>query len=178
VDGVGGVGPYMVQHARNARARVLAIDLHEHRLAHAQGQGAAFTVNARGRHAGESKKIVRGLVKEHGLPGDRWKVFETSGTAAGQETAFALLSFAGTLVVVGFTMETVSLRLSNVMAFDADVLGNWACQPEHYPAVVRDVIAGRVDVRSNIQNHPLDTINEVVPLALAHKIERRVVFIP
>jgi len=178
VVGVGGVGTYMVQHARNAGARVVAIDVDAHKLEHARSLGAAFTVDARGKAAGEVKKAVRGLVKEHKLPGDRWKVFETSGTAAGQEAAFALLSFAGALVVVGFTMDTVSLRLSNVMAFDADVLGNWACKPEHYPAVVRDVIAGRVNVRDNIENHPLDTINEVVPLALAHKIEKRVVFIP
>jgi len=128
--------------------------------------------------AGEVKNAVRTLVKERGLPKHAWKVFETSGTAAGQETAFALLSFAGRMVVVGFTMDKVTIRLSNAMAFDAEVIGNWACKPEYYPEVVGEVIAGRIQVKPNIETHPLDSINEVFKMAAEHRLERRAVLVP
>ena len=54
-----------------------------------------------------------------------------TGSAAGigQATAFALTSFAGTVAMVGFTMDKLNVRLSNLMAFDADLFGNkfWRC---------------------------------------------------
>jgi 6-hydroxycyclohex-1-ene-1-carbonyl-CoA dehydrogenase len=124
------------------------------------------------------KKTVRTLVKENKLPFVGWRVFETSGTAAGQQTAFGLLSFAGTLAIVGFTMDKLNIRLSNVMAFDADVFGNWACKPEYYPDVIDAVVSGRINVKDNIEEHPLDSINDIMQLALDHKLERRVVFVP
>jgi len=178
VVGVGGIGTYMVQHAKNAGARVIALDVDDAKLANAKRMGAEFALNTRAMKEGEVKKAVRALVKENGLPGLAWRVFETSGTAAGQATAFALLSFAGTLGVVGFTMDTVTVRLSNAMAFDAEIIGNWACKPEYYPAVVEDVLAGRINLRDNVEARPLDTINEVIPLALEHKLDKRVIFTP
>jgi 6-hydroxycyclohex-1-ene-1-carbonyl-CoA dehydrogenase len=117
-------------------------------------------------------------VKEKGLPSYGWKVFETSGTAAGQKNAFALLSFTGKLAVVGFTMDKVDIRLSNVMAFDADVFGNWACRPEYYPDVVTAVLKEEINVRDNIEEHPLDSINDIIGLALKHKLERRAILVP
>jgi 6-hydroxycyclohex-1-ene-1-carbonyl-CoA dehydrogenase len=178
VVGVGGIGTYMVQHARSAGATVIAIDVDARKLESARDMGAAWTIDASGKSENDIKKQVRALVKEHGLPAYGWRVFETSGTAPGQRTAFALLSFAGTLGIVGFTMDTVEIRLSNAMAFDADIFGNWACKPEHYPAVVAHILEGRINVRDNVERHPLDTINEVLELANAHKLEKRVVFVP
>ena len=118
VVGVGGIGTYMAQWAKHAQATVLAIDGDDKKLESARNMGADHVLNASSMSAGDVKKAVRALVKEKGLPKYSWKVFETSGTAAGQENAFALLSFAGQLIVVGFTMDKVTLRLSNVMAFD------------------------------------------------------------
>lgn len=178
VVGAGGIGTYMVQHAKNAGARVIAIDVDDAKLENASRMGAEFTLNSRDMGEGEVKKAVRGLVKEHGLPKLRWRVFETSGTAPGQATAFALLSFAGSLGVVGFTMDTVTVRLSNAMAFDADIYGNWACKPEYYPAVVAEAISGRINLRDNIETRPLDTISDVIPLALRHELDKRVIFTP
>jgi 6-hydroxycyclohex-1-ene-1-carbonyl-CoA dehydrogenase len=178
VVGVGGIGIYMVQVARSAGGRVVAIDVDDRKLETARRMGAEHGINARGRSEGDVRKAVKGWVDAQRLPAWGWKVFETSGTAAGQLTAYSLLTFAGTLGVVGFTMDKVNVRLSNVMAFDADIFGNWGCLPEYYPAIVRDVLAGRINVRDNIETHPLDSINDVIPLALEHRIERRVVFVP
>jgi 6-hydroxycyclohex-1-ene-1-carbonyl-CoA dehydrogenase len=176
--GVGGIGIYMVQVARSAGGRVVAIDVDDRKLETARRMGAEHAINARGQSEGDVRKAVKGWVDAQRLPAWGWKVFETSGTAAGQLTAYSLLTFAGTLGVVGFTMDKVNVRLSNVMAFDADIFGNWGCLPEYYPAIVRDVLAGRINVRDNIEAHPLDSINDVIPLALEHRIERRVVFVP
>jgi 6-hydroxycyclohex-1-ene-1-carbonyl-CoA dehydrogenase len=178
VVGVGGIGVYMVQVARCAGGRVVAIDVDEHKLETARRMGAEHTINAHGQSEGDVRKAVKSWVDAQKLPAWGWKVFETSGTAGGQLTAYSLLTFAGTLGVVGFTMEKVNVRLSNVMAFDADIFGNWGCLPEYYPAIVRDVLAGRINVRDNVEAHPLDSINDVIPLALEHRIERRVVFVP
>ncbi len=178
VIGAGGIGIYMVQHAKNAGATVIAIDIDAGKLERARELGASFAINAQGLSEKDIKNEVRALVKENKLPQHQWKVFETSGAAAGQLTAFALLSFAGTLGIVGFTMAKVTVRLSNIMAFDADVFGNWGCQPEHYPAVVKQVLAGKINLLDNIEERPLESINEVIPLAQQHKLEKRIVFVP
>lgn len=178
VMGVGGLGTYMVQHAKNAGASVIAIDIDDGKLEHARAMGADHSVNASSLAEKEIKQQVRELVKANSLPRDRWRVFEMSGTAGGQAAAFALLSFAGSLGFIGFTMDKVNVRLSNAMAFDADLFGSWACRPEHYPAVVKDVLDGRINLKDNVEMHPLNSIADVIGLAHDHKLDKRVVFVP
>ena len=62
-----------------------------------------------------------------------------------------LLAIAGSLGVVGFTMDKVTFRLSNIMAFDADVFGNWGCRPAYYPAVVEKVLSRKINLLDNIE---------------------------
>lgn len=178
VIGVGGIGIYMVQLAHAQGAQVIAVDIDDGKLAKAQAQGANFVINAREKSERDIKNEIRSLVKTHKLPKLQWKIFETSGTASGQSTAFSLLSFAGAVGIVGFTMDKVTIRLSNIMAFDADLFGNWGCKPEYYPAVVDKVLNREINIHDNIEEHPLDAMPEIVPLALQHKIEKRVIFIP
>ena len=178
VIGVGGIGTYMVQHAKNAGATVIAMDVDDQKLDTALKMGASHRINSKDQSERDLKNTVRGMVKEQNLPKHRWKVFETSGTSGGQQTAFSLLSFAGTVGIIGFTMDKVSVRLSNIMAFDADIFGNWGCKPEYYPEVVAGVLRGDINVLDNIEEHSLDDINDVIPLALAHKLEKRVIFLP
>ncbi len=178
VIGVGGIGIYMAQLAKDAGAAVIAIDIDGARLENARRMGANFAINAKGMAEKDVKDAVKTLAKEHKLPKHQWKIFETSGTAAGQQTAFSLLSFAGTIGIIGFTMDKVSVRLSNVMAFDGDLFGNWGCKPEYYPAVVEKVLRGKIDLMSNIEEHPLDSINEITRLAFEHKLSKRVIFVP
>jgi 6-hydroxycyclohex-1-ene-1-carbonyl-CoA dehydrogenase len=178
VIGVGGIGIYMAQLAKDAGATVIAIDIDDAKLEDAVKMGADFTINSKDMSEKDIRNSVRGLVKENSLPKHRWKIFETSGTAAGQAAAFSLLTFAGTLGIVGFTMDKVPVRLSNIMAFDADIFGNWGCKPEYYPAVVDKVLRGAINVLDNIEERPLDSINEVVPLAFDHKLAKRVIFVP
>jgi len=178
VIGVGGIGTYMVQHANLAGATVIAIDIEESKLEIAKKMGSRFTINSRGLDERTIKKTIRDIVKENKLPRYQWRVFETSGTAEGQGLAFSLLSFAGTLGVIGFTMDKLTLRLSNIMAFDAEVFGNWGCRPAYYPPVVEQVLSGKINLLDNIEEKPLDSINEIIPLALGHKLKKRIVFVP
>ena len=105
-------------------------------------------------------------------------VSRCSGTRAGQEAAFGLLNHGATLAVVGFTMAKVEIRLSNIMAFHARVLGNWGCAPRLYPDALAMVLDGRVQVGLFIEKHPLDDINRVFSAVHAGEIRRRVVLVP
>jgi 6-hydroxycyclohex-1-ene-1-carbonyl-CoA dehydrogenase len=178
VIGVGGLGTYMVQLAKSRGASVIALDVDDAKLENASRMGADYTLNVKDLAEKEVKNSVRSLAKENKLARTGWKVFELSGTGAGQMTAFSLLSFAGAMGVIGFTMDKINIRLSNVMAFDADLFGNWGCKPEYYPAVVSEVLQGKINVRDNVETHPLDSINDIIPMVLEHKIEKRVVFVP
>jgi 6-hydroxycyclohex-1-ene-1-carbonyl-CoA dehydrogenase len=178
VVGVGGVGGYAVQVARAFGATVVAIDVDDAKLAAVAHHGAALTLNARSLDARGLRAAIQEFARGHKLPVTEWNIFECSGTAAGQLTAYGLLVHGATLSVVGFTMDRVELRLSNLMAFDARALGNWGCPPELYPAALDLVLDGRVRVKPFVEQRPLDDINAVFDAVHQHKVTRRVVLVP
>lgn len=178
VIGAGGIGSYMVQHAKNAGARVIAIDIDEAKLAKASALGAEFTVMSRGISEKDVKEKVKEWTKAQKISPFFWKIFEMSGTGPGQNLAFSLLGYTGTLGIVGFTMDKVTVRLSNIMAFDGDVFGNWGCSPSYYPEVIDAVINGQIKITDSVEVHPLIEINEVIQKALEHKLERRAILVP
>ncbi len=178
VIGTGGVGLYMVQHAKNAGATVIALDLDQNRVDTALAQGAAYGICTRAMDGREIKQQIRTYVNENNLPKTQWKVFENSGSTAGQTLAFSLLSFAGTIGIVGFTMDKVNIRLSNIMAFDADVFGNWGCRPEYYQPVVADVLSKKINLLDNIELYPLCEMNAVLELAKSHQLTKRAILTP
>jgi 6-hydroxycyclohex-1-ene-1-carbonyl-CoA dehydrogenase len=178
VIGVGGVGLYMVQHAKNAGATVIALEIDPTKLESAKQQGADFGICTRDMDEKEIKSQIRDLVKQNDLPKNRWRVFENSGSAAGQSTAFSLLSYAGTVGIIGFTMDKVNVRLSNIMAFDADVFGNWGCRPTYYADVIKDVLNKKINVLDNVQQFPLSELNAVVNDALDHRLTKRAILCP
>jgi 6-hydroxycyclohex-1-ene-1-carbonyl-CoA dehydrogenase len=179
VVGVGGVGGYCVQVARAFGAEVVAIDVDARKLdAIVADGGAALGLNAREHDAKALKKAVADFAKQRGLRATEWKIFECSGSAAGQTTAFNLLVHGATLSVVGFTMDKVEVRLSNLMAFDARALGNWGCPPEFYPAALDLVLDGKVLLAPFVETHPLAEINAVFHAVHQREITRRAVMVP
>jgi 6-hydroxycyclohex-1-ene-1-carbonyl-CoA dehydrogenase len=176
--GAGGVGGFGVQIAVALGAHVVAIDVDPARLEALSGCGAELALRAHELDAKELKAAVRGLAKTHAVPSWRQKIFETSGTPAGQATAFSLLGHGGYLGVVGFTPEKVELKLSNLMAFDAVAQGNWGCLPELYPKALDLVLSGKVRVAQFIERRPLDTINETFEALRARKLTARPVLVP
>jgi 6-hydroxycyclohex-1-ene-1-carbonyl-CoA dehydrogenase len=178
VVGAGGVGGYCVQIARAFGAKVVAIDVDDAKLATIARHGAALTLDARTLDAKAIKASIVDFAKRERLPATEWLVFECSGTAAGQLTAYGLLVHGATLSVVGFTMDKVELRLSNLMAFDARAIGNWGCPPERYPEALDLVLDGKVEIKPFVEIHPLDDINRVFAAVHHHEIKKRAVLVP
>ncbi len=178
VIGTGGVGGYAVQVAAALGAVVVAIDVDEAKLASLKNFGAAKTFNAREIGGRDLKKAIFAFARERGLAATGWCIFECSGTAAGQLSAFGLLVHGATLSVVGFTMDKIEIRLSNLMAFHARALGNWGCPPDLYPGALDLVLSGRVCLAPFIEHHRLDKINEIFDAAHNHKLQKRAILIP
>jgi 6-hydroxycyclohex-1-ene-1-carbonyl-CoA dehydrogenase len=177
IVGVGGIGSYAVQIALARGARVAAIDIDPGRLERLAPFKPDWLFNAR-EHDGPS--IRKRLLAETSVGTSRWKILEMSGTAAGQELAWALLGPASTLGIVGFTMDKPCIRLSNLMAFDASAFGTWGCSPRLYPDAVAMVIDGRVNLRPFIERRPLSEGPDVfAQLAARHDgTGRRTILVP
>jgi len=178
VVGIGGVGGYAVQIAAAMGATVVAIDVDQAKLDNMAKFGASLTINALEVQSKDIKKSITAFAKEKGLPETCWKIFECSGTAKGQETAYGLMTFGATLSVVGFTMDKIEMRLSNLMAFHARALGNWGCLVELYPAALDMVLEGKISLAPFVERHSLDDINRVFADAKAHKLTKRAILMP
>jgi 6-hydroxycyclohex-1-ene-1-carbonyl-CoA dehydrogenase len=178
VIGVGGVGTYGVLVSLARGAKVVALDVDQTKLDAMKEKGAQAAINVKGLDPRELKKAVKGAVKEIGGAPVRWKILEMSGTGAGQNTAFSLLNFGAKMAVVGFTMEKVKARLSNLMAFDATLVGNWGCDAALYPEIVKLVLENKIDIKPFVKKWALDDINSVIDKARAHELVERAVLVP
>lgn len=178
VNGVGGIGGYALQIANALGGSVVAVDVNQDKLEAAVQQGAALTLNARQLSSREIKSAIQSFANRSALRPAEWIIFECSGTRVGQETAFGLINHGATLCVVGFTMDKVEVRLSNLMAYHARALGNWGCPPELYPAALDMVLGGRIKVAPFVEKHPLDEINRIFEAVHHGALKRRAVLVP
>lgn len=176
--GVGGVGGFGVQIAAAFGAHVIAVDVDAERLTRLESHGASWTMNAAELEFKDLRKEIRSLAKQLEIPTFGWRVFECSGTPAGQATAFGLLGHGSYLGVVGYTPKKVELRFSNLMALDATAQGNWGCLPEHYPAVVELALEGKVALAPFVEYRKLDTINQSFEDLHEGRINRRLILLP
>jgi len=178
VVGTGGIGIYGVQIAAHLGARVIAVDIDAARVETARAHGAALGVVVTGSDDRQSRKFIADEAKKAGLPRHGWKVFEMSGSVPGQRLAFSLLSYAGVLGIVGFTRDTVEVRLSNLMAFDADAFGSWGCSPRHYRTVLDLIAEERIRIKPFVTFEPMERINEVLEKAHHGGYRTRPVLVP
>ena len=176
--GVGGVGIYGALMAKIMGAKVLAIDINDSKLEQAKMGGVDAVLNSAGLDIKDLKSRVRDIAVSLEAPRYGWKIFEFSGTTMGQELAFNLITFSSTMSVVGFTMSKLEIRLSNLMAFDAKLIGTWGCRPELYPEVLELISSGSLKIRDYIQLFPMSRINEVFHNTLAHKYSKRTILVP
>ena len=178
VIGVGGVGIYGAQIAKIFGAKVLALDVSDEKLEIARQNNIDATLNIRNLDIKTIKDKVKDIAKELGAPKFGWKIFEMSGTKNGQELAFNLITHASTLSIVGFTMDKIEVRLSNLMAFDAKLIGTWGCMPELYPEVVELVASDKLKIDHFVQTFQMSRINEVFTGTLNHKYTKRSILVP
>ena len=176
--GVGGIGLHGVQVAKAVGALVMALDVDDTKLQQATTAGANVTLNVKGLSVKDIRKQVRDLANGIGAPAALWKIFETSGTKAGQETAFSLLGYGASLAIVGFTTDRVEVPLSNLMAFDATVRGNWGADPMVYAELLEWLADGRIQVKPYVARRALDDINQVFDDAHHGRLLKRVVLVP
>ncbi len=178
VIGVGGVGLYGALLAKIMGAKVLAIDISDEKLAKAKANGVDAILNSGGKSIKEVKDEVRQIAKDIGASKYGWKIFEISGSTPGQELAFNLLTYTSTMSIVGFTMDKLNVRLSNLMAFDAKLIGTWGCKPELYPEVVDLIASGQLRIHDFVETFPMSQINDVFKNTLEHKYDKRSVLVP
>jgi 6-hydroxycyclohex-1-ene-1-carbonyl-CoA dehydrogenase len=172
------VGGYAVQIAAALGAHVVALDVDDAKLAGLAAHGADLALNTKTTDFKELRKQVRGFAQQRGCPDHSWKIFECSGHPSGQETAYGLLVHAATLMVVGFTLAKVELRLSNAMAFDATIQGTWGCKPELYPEALALIANGKIALAPFVEQHPLAAGADVLARVAAHEIHRRAILVP
>jgi 6-hydroxycyclohex-1-ene-1-carbonyl-CoA dehydrogenase len=158
----GGLGIYMAQWAKLLGAEVVVgLGRSPDKLETSRRYGADHTLTTAGRTPWEVRKDFWSLCRKNHLDArSGWKIFEMSGTRAGQEIALELLGYAGTLLIVGFAPEPVTYHLSRLMAFDADIRGTWGCPPEHYPYILEQVLQQKIDIRPFVAFRPMDQIRE------------------
>lgn len=178
IIGAGGVGIYGALIAKIMGAKVAVIDINDAKLMQAKSKGADAIINSKGLNQKEIKEKVKTIAKELGVSKYGWKIFEFSGTTPGQDLAFSLITYTSTLSIVGFTMDKLEIRLSNLMAFDAKVIGTWGCKPELYPEVVELINSDKLEITDFVETFPMSEINEVFENTLQHKYTKRSVLVP
>lgn len=177
IIGVGGVGIYGALLSKINGAKVIALDINDDKLKIAEENGIDAVLNINGLDAKTIKTKVKEICKELNASKYMWKIFEFSGTKAGQELAYSLLTYGSVLSIVGFTMDKLEVRLSNLMAFDATLIGTWGCKPELYKDVLNLIEEDKLKIDHFVQTIPMSKINEVFKNTLDHKYNKRTVLV-
>jgi 6-hydroxycyclohex-1-ene-1-carbonyl-CoA dehydrogenase len=175
----GGLGVYATQIVSALGAKeVIGIARNPQKLERALKYGATYTISTIDKSSRDVRDAFRSYCKEKGLPNYGWKIFEWTGTGAGQEIALDLLSYIGVLVIAGYGMQKNEYQLSRLMAFDADILGTWGCLPKYYPDVLNMVLQGKVQIEPFIETRPMSTIKESFEDAHKGGLTQRIVLTP
>jgi propanol-preferring alcohol dehydrogenase len=117
VYGVGGVGFGLIQLARAAGARVIAVGRSADKLARAKALGAEVLVDASTPGAGARIREITG-----GAGAD--VIFECVGTAETMTEASAALGRRGRLVFVGYSPDSFTVHPIQLVVFEQQVLGS------------------------------------------------------
>jgi 6-hydroxycyclohex-1-ene-1-carbonyl-CoA dehydrogenase len=177
----GGIGCYMTQMCKAFGARaVVGIDIVEEKLQRALKFGATQVINSKGKSVKDVREDFRTLCKTHQYPSNYgWKIFECTGTRAGQEIGLELLSFIGKLIVVGYGTAKTEYMVSRLMAFDAEMIGTWSCLPKYYPKALEMVLNKTIEMESFVEVKPMSMINKVFEeIHRAGSPDKRIVLVP
>ncbi len=175
----GGLGVYATQVCSALGAKeVIGIARNPEKLKRALNFGATHVISSVDKTPRDIRDEFRSYSKEKGVPVYGWKIFEWTGTGAGQEIALELLSFVSTLVIAGYGMQKNEYQLSRLMAFDADIMGSWGCLPKYYPEVLKMVLEGKIQIEPFVETRPMSQIKEAYEKAHATSLTKRIVLTP
>jgi 6-hydroxycyclohex-1-ene-1-carbonyl-CoA dehydrogenase len=176
----GGLGVYAAQIcAALGASEVIGIARNPEKLKRALDYGATHVISSVDKDTKAIRDEFRAYCKEKGIPGNYgWKIFEWTGTGAGQAIGLELLSFVGQLIICGFGMQKNEYSLSRLMAFDADIVGSWGCLPKYYPAVLEMVLSGKVKIEPFVETRPMSQIAAAFEEAHGSSLTKRIVLTP
>ncbi len=178
VVGAGGVGGFTVQIAAAIGAHVFAFDVRKDRLDLASRHGAEVVAQVTEGGQKALRAELRSFARKHSVPSLHLRIFECTGHKAGQALAFGLLDRCATMIQVGYTPEPIDVRLSNLMAFDAEIRGTWGCPLEAYPAVLELIARGKVQLDPFVERAPMSHVDDYLAAMHAGRLERRLVLDP
>jgi 6-hydroxycyclohex-1-ene-1-carbonyl-CoA dehydrogenase len=179
VVGAGDTGGFAIQIAAVLDAYVIALDTDDRALERAAQLGAAHTMNLGGRDPASVRRALRDHARVHDLRGCCWKIFETSGTAAGELVAFELMTEGSVLALVGQRSDqVVPVRLGQLAALDATAHGLRVHAAEHVLAALDLIVAGDVAIEPLIERRPLGTVNETLQELCDGSLLRRSILVP
>jgi len=179
IGATGGIGVYMTQICAALGAKeVIAIARNQEKLERSLNYGATKAISTLDKDVKAISGEVKAYSKEAKIPNYGLKIFECTGTKAGQEIALALMTFVSTLMVVGFGMAKTDYMLSKLMAFEGEIVGTWGCLPQHYPTVLNMVLDGKIKVEPFVEFRPMSDILKSFEEAHAGKITQRIVLKP
>ena len=180
VGATGALGIFVTQIAKLMGATtVIGIGRNQDKLKLIERYGADFTINAGGKDAKAVREAVKSYAKARNIPSNwGWKIFEVTGVKSGQEIALALLSFVGTLVVVGYGTGKSEFMLSKLMAYEADIVGAWGCPPKYYPEALRLCLERKIALEPFVETRPMSRIADVFDEALNGRFLGRAILTP
>ncbi len=181
IGATGGLGVYATQILSALGAKeVIGIARNPQKLKRALEFGATHTIQSTSdKDPRAIRDEFRVYCNEKGIPNNYgWKIFEWTGTLAGQKIALELLSYVGKLAICGFGMQRNEYSLSRLMAFDADIFGSWGCLPKYYPDVLNLVLEGKVQIEPFVETRPMSTIKESFEEAHKGTLTQRIVLTP
>ena len=165
VIGVGGIGLGTVLGAHLAGAHpVIAVDIHDHKLAKAREFGATHTINSR------HENLVDAIGKILNGPAD--VVFDVTGNSTVIEQAWKITGPKGRLILVGVMRHDQHLSLNTLPLHHGKILTGTeggSSQPHHdIPRYLRMIRAGRFDPRGMVSHRcSLTEVNEAIAVMRA-----------
>lgn len=138
VIGAGPIGLAVMQFALEAGARVIAVDISDHRLAFCRERfGLTDCVNARGDVAAALARLTGG-----DLPA---AVFDATGKVDSMNAGFNHVAHGGRLVLVGLAQAEVTFDDPNFHRRELTVLSSRNALSADFPRIIALIEAGRVD---------------------------------
>lgn len=138
VQGVGGIGSFLVYALSDAGADVIAADIDEDRLALARSLGAADTVHVTATE--DDAQLLRDRVAGRDLR----VIFEVTGTGLGVRTSLAVAPRGARIVLVGVQKAPLDIDLATVTLEERSLIGTNALVREtDFPRAVELIARGR-----------------------------------
>lgn len=169
VYGTGGVGLAMVQVLREVGARPIAVARNPERLALARELGAETTVDAAAEDVAARIRTVT-----DGAGAD--VVFELVGTRETGTTALASLGKRGTLVYVGYSVDTVEISPLSLVVPEQRIVTSVGNRRSELVAALD--LAARGRLRTTVAEYPLEQAGTALEDLRAGRVMGRAVLVP